>query len=144
MFNKILVVCMGNICRSPVVEKLLQNELPDSFTVRSAGIKAVKGHGIHRSHIPLIEAKGISNLEHSATQIDAEQIMWADLILVMEHSHIDSVCHISPASRGKVHLLSKWDGNDDIPDPFKCSEEFINMVFEQMQKSTQSWLQKLV
>ena len=56
---RILTVCTGNICRSPVAERLLQAGLGDAVAVSSAGVRAVVGDPIHPGMVALLERSGI-------------------------------------------------------------------------------------
>lgn len=68
MFNKILVVCVGNICRSPTAERLLKSYHP-SLTVESAGLGALVGRGADRSAVSVAAAHNLSLEGHRARQI---------------------------------------------------------------------------
>ena len=107
MINNLLIVCVGNICRSPAVEKLLQQKLP-SKNISSAGLGAVVGHGIDKQMKRLLESDGLVDLEHSARQFNREMAADADLIIVMEHGHKSAVAEIAPEAAGKTMLLGKW------------------------------------
>ena len=88
MFKRILVVCVGNICRSPTAECLLHTALSNKgFTVTSAGLSAVKGHGVEKTAAAVLEHNGYVWPQHQARQIDRQLIADNDLILVMEKRH---------------------------------------------------------
>lgn len=145
MFNKILVVCVGNICRSPLGECLLKQALPEK-SVSSAGIASLKsklvGAGADSTMVEVSIANGIDLSAHQSKQLTAELCQEADLILVMEKKHIDMVADISPASRGKVMLYGHWI-QKEIPDPYKQSKEAFEYVFHLIQEATASWIVKL-
>lgn len=143
MLTKVLVVCVGNICRSPTAQQLLKEQLPPQYEVRSAGVGALVDHPIDKTFEQLLNDVGIKDVQHNSQQINLDHTLWADLILVMEKSHIDRVCQIAPSARGKVHLLSKWLDDQDIPDPYKCSTEFASLVFSQLEAGASAWVEKL-
>ncbi len=143
MFNKILVVCVGNICRSPVGEYLLAEKLPSSFEVRSAGLSALIGKSMDPTSLELLAEKGIDGNPHKAQQIDSQLISWADLILVMEKGHLEALASKAPEARGKTHLLMKWDSDRDIPDPYKQSREAFEHAVDLIDQGAQSWIEKL-
>lgn len=58
MFQRILVVCTGNICRSPVAEAMLRDALP-GLEVHSAGLGALAGHGVEPTAAALARADGL-------------------------------------------------------------------------------------
>ncbi|MEQ6917325.1 hypothetical protein [Halomonas aquatica] len=93
MFQHILVVCNGNICRSPVATAMLAAALPGKhFT--SAGLGALAGHGVEPTARELAEADGLLLDHHQARQLTSEMLADADLILrpatgpqVVDHRH---------------------------------------------------------
>ncbi|HRM32313.1 MAG TPA: low molecular weight protein-tyrosine-phosphatase [Acinetobacter johnsonii] len=133
MFNKILVVCVGNICRSPTGEALLKQLVPEC-EVRSAGVQAVVG--IARKY-------GVEMENHIARQLDAAMCHEADLILVMESGHIRAVDKICPTVRGKVMLFGQWLSNKEIADPYRKSDEMFELVYQQIEAAAQRWAEKL-
>ncbi|WP_027858093.1 low molecular weight protein-tyrosine-phosphatase [Marinobacterium jannaschii] len=143
MFNKILVVCVGNICRSPVGEYLLQDKLPSSFEVRSAGLGALVDKPMDPTSLELLNELGIDGSAHRAQQIDGTLIAWADLILVMEKGHLEALAVKAPQARGKIHLLMKWEDDKDIPDPYKQSREAFQHAITLIELGSSSWLKKL-
>jgi len=142
MFNKILVVCVGNICRSPTAERLLRAFHPD-LTVDSAGLGALVGKGADATATSVAEQHDISLAGHSARQITARMCREYDLILVMEKRHIASLCEIAPEMRGKVMLFGHWDGEREIPDPYRKSREAFEAVYTLLERSARQWAQAL-
>lgn len=119
MFENILIVCIGNICRSPMAEALLKESLKDKrHHISSAGLGALVDHAPDKTAIQLMLAQGIDISEYRATQITQELIRKADLILVMEAKHKESIENKDPSAKGKVFRLGEW-GKFDIPDPYK-------------------------
>ena len=100
MFNKILVVCVGNICRSPTGERLLRTYHP-ALTVNSAGLGALVGKGADASATRVALEHNLSLEGHCAQQITARMCRDYDLILTMEKRHISAICEIAPEMRGK-------------------------------------------
>lgn len=143
MFNKILVVCVGNICRSPVGEILLRERLPENYTVRSAGLGALVGKPIDKSSEAWLKAQGSTGEQHLAQQLSSELVQWADLILVMEKRHVEELSSRYPAVRGKTHLLGKWLGEAEIPDPYRQSQEAFEFALGKVDDGVDAWLKKL-
>ena len=142
MFERILVVCVGNICRSPVGEAVLKSLLP-TRQVSSAGFQALVGRGVPETGAMVAGELNIDITQHAARQLTHQLCVDNDLILVMERGHIDAVCAISPAARGKVMLYGQWLSQADIPDPYKQSREAFDHAYDLIQKSAQAWVQKL-
>jgi len=119
-----LVVCAGNICRSPMAEAILAARLPAGNVVLSAGVMAQSGwEASENARLALAEI-GLAPRSRGG-QIEAEQVRWADLILCMEHSHRDAVVARFPEAKGKAMLLGRWAGEPDreISDPYSGTLE---------------------
>ena len=108
MFNNILVVCVGNICRSPTAERLLQRYHPE-LKVESAGLGALVGKGADPTAISVAAEHQLSLEGHCARQISRRLCRNYDLILTMEKRHIERLCEMAPEMRGKVMLFGHWD-----------------------------------
>ena len=131
MFQNILVVCMGNICRSPIAERILQKKLP-GHRVSSAGINALAGKDADFQAIKTALKHGVVVAGHTARQLPPEMCNAADL-----------VADILPSARGKTILLAQWLPKKNIPDPFKQSSEMFEAVFQQIQSAAETWAEKL-
>jgi len=142
MFQNILVVCMGNICRSPTAERILQKKLPN-HRISSAGINALAGKDADFQAIKTALKHGVIVAGHTARQLTPQMCDEADLILVMEPAHIDMVADIQPSARSKAFLLAQWLSKKNIPDPFKQSSEMFEAVFLQIEQAADTWADKL-
>lgn len=142
MFDKILVVCVGNICRSPSGEYLLKSLLPNK-TIASAGIAALVDKPADKLAQQVALDHEISLEGHKAQQLTADLCHEFDLILVMESRHISAVSEIAPEARGKTMLLSHWVGKQDIPDPYRQSKVAFKHVYQLIEKSAMAWAKKL-
>ncbi|MGB8933436.1 MAG: low molecular weight protein-tyrosine-phosphatase [Anaeromyxobacteraceae bacterium] len=116
-----LIVCVGNICRSPMCEALLRRRLP-SLEVRSAGLAALVGKPADPSAVALMAERGIDLSPHRATQLTAALVGGVELVLVMERRHQAAVEALTPAARGRVHLLGRF-GGFEVPDPYRKPRE---------------------
>ena len=146
MFNQILVVCVGNICRSPTAEVLLKHHLQrngkDVF-VHSAGLGALVGKDIEPTARQVLGENGIEGAPHSAKQINTDMIAQADLVLAMEQAHIQHLNEIAPQARGKTFLLGKWLDNKEIPDPYRQQKAAFDHVYKLIDQSITAWLKYL-
>ncbi|HBR5314182.1 TPA: protein tyrosine phosphatase, partial [Klebsiella pneumoniae] len=118
MFDSILVVCTGNICRSPIGERYLQKLLPDK-KIASAGVGALKNHNADENAVNIALKHDLSLDGHKGKQFTASLARQFDLILAMEKSHIEQISRIAPEVRGKTMLFGQWIGMRDIPDPYQ-------------------------
>lgn len=125
MFNRILVVCAGNICRSPVAEAMLRQALPGR-QLSSAGLGALVGHGVEPTARALAEADGLDVANHQARQLTAEMLGDADLVLVMSPGQRRAVGELAPQALGKTMLLGKWLPDEpEIPDPYRDRKSVV-------------------
>ena len=142
MIKNVLVVCVGNICRSPLGERLLQSKVPE-LHVTSAGIGALVGKPADETASEVAKEHGVSLGGHAARQATAELLGAADLILVMEAGHKTAVGKIAPQIMGRVMLADHWSGPSDVADPYKMSREFHEHVFTQMNSAMDQWAKRL-
>ncbi|EMK3755658.1 MULTISPECIES: arsenate reductase/protein-tyrosine-phosphatase family protein [Providencia] len=142
MFNNILVVCMGNICRSPTGERLLQQYFPEK-TVHSAGIIAKNDRPAYDSAIRIAQQHSLSLENHQSRRLTSELCKKTDLILVMENDHIAKIHQLFPETRGKVMLFGQWINKTEIPDPHKRSDEMFEHVYQLMEKAAIAWQGKI-
>lgn len=145
MFQKVLVVCIGNICRSPTAEFLFRQRLGEESKVQvsSAGLGAVVGHGIERTALELLHEHGIDGGRHKARQLDRSLLRSADLVLAMEREHVASMTRMAPEASGKVFLLDRWLEGRDIPDPYRQARPAFEHVYTLIDSSVNSWMKYL-
>lgn len=110
---RILVVCTGNICRSPMAEGLLKDRvgkhgLADRVAVRSAGTWANHGNAASDNGVVIAAEDDIDIAEHRSHPITPELVEGSDLILVMTQSHRDEILAESPGAKDKIHLLTRF------------------------------------
>jgi len=142
MFEKILVVCIGNICRSPLAAAMLQNALPEKI-VNSAGLHALEGNDIEPTARRTAENHGETLQQHSATQLTSELVNDHDLILVMEQRHRDEIGRRYPEALAKTMLYGQWANLPNIPDPYRKSPEVFEQVYKMIKTATEAWTEKL-
>jgi protein-tyrosine phosphatase len=143
-FGRVLMVCVGNICRSPMAEVVLRARLADAAViVESAGLAALSGSAIDPLAQAVLEAHGLSGRSHVARQVKRSLIEAADLVLVMEKKHLDIIQGISFSAVGKTFLLGKWDGDIDIPDPYRQGRDAFLRSYQQIDRALGSWQELL-
>ena len=142
MINSVLVVCIGNVCRSPIGERLLRKMCPE-IRVDSAGLGALVGHEIDKDARIAALQNSVDVEGHIARQFDTKIADDYDLILVMEKGHLGLIRSQAPQASGKSMLFGQWVNQADIPDPYRKSLEFHAAVFQQIQDASLGWAKKL-
>ena len=144
MIRHILVVCVGNICRSPMAEALLRRELrgQDGITVESAGLGALVGHAASEHSVELMMDAGIDISAHRARQIHPDMVREADLVLVMEARHKRAIDDADPTARGKVHRLGEWQDRD-IDDPYRQPRKAYEEALRDIETGVASWVTRI-
>lgn len=141
MIQSILVVCIGNICRSPIGEALFLQKLkpthPD-VSVHSAGLSAMVGWPADAVAQELMHERGIDISVHRAQQVTAELLFESELILTMSTDQQQQLEQQYPSIRGRVHRLGKW-GSYDIPDPYQRPRAIFEQSFILIDQGVNEW-----
>lgn len=145
MFERILIVCVGNICRSPTAEFLLRQRLGEAHgaQVSSAGLGAMTGYAMDTTSLALLREHGVDGETHRARQLDSVLLRQSDLILAMERSHVAAITRMTPEASGKVFLLDRWLDGRDIPDPYRQQRPAYEHVYGLIEQGVNSWLRYL-
>ncbi|MGZ7445637.1 low molecular weight protein arginine phosphatase [Paenibacillus sp. TH7-28] len=112
---RILFVCTGNTCRSPMAEGLLRKiarERGLDVEVRSAGVAAAKGASMSMHAEAVLKDRGIADAFES-TPLQAELARWADLILTLTQGHKRQVVYTFPHTADKIYTLKEFVENDE-------------------------------
>jgi len=142
MIRSILVVCLGNTCRSPMAAELLRQALPDC-EVSSAGLEPPVGATADPRAAQLLAADGADLSAHRAQAIDADMVTHADLVLVMDSEQREALEALYPAARGKTHRLCERE-QTDVPDPFTGSRSMFIVVLGLIKQGVESWSARIL
>lgn len=152
----VLFVCTGNICRSPLAERLAVAHARrleiSGFSASSAGVRAVVGHPIHPHAAHVLRQLGGNASDFAARQLTAKIAADADLVLTMTKAHRDAVLEVAPRQLRRTFTLSSaarlvsdfkartfddlaalrprlpTDEMLDIPDPVGQGQEFHTLI----------------
>jgi len=138
MVGSILVICTGNVCRSPMAACLLQHALP-TCTVVSAGLAAPIGAPADPRAALLLAQEGCDLGDHRARAVDESLVAAADLVLVMDDFQRDELERRYPSARGKTRRIGEFI-QVDVPDPYGCSQSMFIIVLELIKMGIDSWL----
>ena len=109
---RILTVCTGNICRSPVAERLLQAGLdqvqPGAFEVRSAGTRAMVGDPVQPPSAAIIETYGGTPGGFAARQLTPAILQQTDIVLTMATGHRGEVLQLDPSMLRKTFTIREF------------------------------------
>lgn len=147
MINNVLVVCTGNICRSPMAAELLRDMLDSragrDVSVESAGIHALVDHPADPYAQELMEHRGLPIDMHIARQINPGLLNWADIILVMERNQKTFIERKYPQTRGKVFRLGEWTSSE-IHDPYRKNKEYFTRALSLIEDAAKTWVEKII
>ena len=144
----ILVVCVGNICRSPMAAAVLRDALgnvvrnQEDITVESAGLGAMVDWPAAEHAEALMAERGLDISAHRARQLTPELLHATDLVLVMELGHKKAIEAEDATTRGKVFRFGEWQ-NRDIPDPFQKPRAEFEKVLRQIDTCVDDWVERL-
>jgi protein-tyrosine phosphatase len=137
----ILMVCEGNVCRSPLAQALLSRALP-TVRVSSAGTRALVGQPADRLAIELAQEHGMDLSQHVAKELSGEHLRAADIVLAMTGAQRAWILDRFPFARGKVFRLGEQE-QVDIVDPYQRSRLAFEISFAQIRQGVTQWCEDI-
>lgn len=141
--TRILLVCTGNTCRSPMAEalflKLLQenaDEIQQEIEIASAGLYTISDLPASEEAIMIMEREGLDITGHRSRVLDVHMLDDADLILTMGSNHRDEILERFPETESKVYTLGEYAGfaGVDIKDPIGGGSEAYQKCARQLKE----------
>lgn len=151
MSVKILMVCLGNICRSPLAEGILASKLPkDKFIVDSAGTGNWHvGKQPDSRSIATAKKNGLDISLQKGKHFTPQHFEEFDYIYVMDGSNYDDVLFLAKTDEHKKKVSRILDelfpgDNVDVPDPYYGLQNGFDMVYEMLDEATDLLAKKLI
>ena len=145
---KILMVCLGNICRSPIAHGILESKLPEGWSVDSAGTS-----GWHEGERPdtrsILESKKNNiDIDHQRSRPVREQDFYDfDILFAMDSSNYTNLRNMAPEEglKHKVRLIMNEvepGQNIQVPDPYSGGQSGFEHVFGMLDEAIDAFLEK--
>jgi len=153
MSYRVLLVCMGNICRSPTAEGVLRkfiknNNLVDKVEVDSAGT-----HGYHVGEAPdsrtqrAAAVRGYNLSQLRARKVARQDLDYFDLILAMDKSNLDNLQRMaSPEQQTRIKLFMDFSKNFDdkeVPDPYYGLGHGFDLVLDMVEDAANGLIEEV-
>ncbi|MFJ7726010.1 low molecular weight protein arginine phosphatase [Neobacillus sp. NPDC097160] len=132
--QRILFVCTGNTCRSPMAEAILNEKHIDGIEVKSAGIYAATGSEASAHAKRVLDDNKISH-NHRSSLLKGAEVEWADLILTMTSAHKFAIQQQFPQAVVKLFTLKEYTGepfNHDVVDPYGGSLGMYEATYREL------------
>ena len=150
---RLLFVCSGNTCRSPVAQALFERELAAlgwQVEVRSGGVGAVPGAPASHGSLRAARRHGLDLSAHESRPVDDELVDWADLVLVMSPGHLLRLAEFGVAAKAAlIDAFARGEEGDEgagaqgIPDPFGGDDQDYEDTFRTLEDLVPRVLRRL-
>jgi protein-tyrosine phosphatase len=141
---KILMVCLGNICRSPLAEGILKSKLSDNHVVESAGtIDMHEGNSPDLRSIKVAKKHGINISNQKSKHLQSADLDEYDLIFCMDRNNLKDVKSLATneTQREKISLILN---NAEVPDPYWGKSEDFEHVYQLLDAACERIAQEIV
>ncbi|MCT4222815.1 low molecular weight phosphotyrosine protein phosphatase [Elizabethkingia anophelis] len=138
---KILMVCLGNICRSPLAEGILKSKLPDNYIVDSAGTIAMhEGEHPDKRSVKVAALHNIDISKQRSRPIQPKDLEYFDRIYCMDRNNLKDVSAMAKneGQRQKISLILDVlhdNNNTEVPDPYWGNQQDFEVVFQLLNKA---------
>lgn len=126
--RRLLVLCYGNICRSPFVERILTQRLEHLIEVRSRGFHQREGRSSPDRHALQSQKHGVDLSGHASMLVSPLDIAWADIVVLMDRHNWHDLQKLTSGCE-RVVWLGVFDGGAvEIPDPYSLDDAEAEVV----------------
>ncbi|MDX8397938.1 MAG: hypothetical protein R8K49_06425 [Mariprofundaceae bacterium] len=143
--SPIMMICAGNLCRSPFAEYYMRLRLQQAGVEAecySRGLLAMPGRKVPELAQQVGLEFGVDMSSHVSQTLLAPDVDRASLIMVMETAQRQHLSKIRPTSIGKLFLLSQPIGGHKVPDPMGKDEAYFRSVYEDITTMVDAWAQR--
>lgn len=150
--KKILFVCTGNTCRSPMAEAIFnqvisEKQLTASFRATSAGISVIEDDMLSPKSAEICAENGIAILSHSVCGVTETLLGAFYLVLTMTADQRDALKKRYPQYSDKIYTLGEYAGSSccsgDIPDPFGMQLQTYRKTYQMLESYIRSLIELL-
>jgi protein-tyrosine-phosphatase/predicted ATP-grasp superfamily ATP-dependent carboligase len=136
--KKILFVCYGNICRSPLAAGLAGQQLPQ-VEIQSSGFYDVAGRSSPEKILRIAASFGLDLSQHRSARVSREQLLGADLVIAMGRENVDQIRAECPEAFSHTTLLGLFGSPVavDIPDPYQADERTTGEICRQIRSGVE-------
>ncbi len=151
--ERILFVCMGNICRSPTAEGYFRHHLAGSELAGQVEIDSAGTHGYHVGNPPdaravaTLAGRGVDISDLRARRVDESDFHRFDLVLAMDEANLSQLQAMDPGGRAAVRLMlsysPRFDQLREVPDPYYGGQDGFDFMCDLLDEATRALLDEL-
>lgn len=153
MVYRVLLVCMGNICRSPTAEGVLKQCIKNSDIADKVEVDSAGTHGYHVGEPPdprtqrAALSRGYNLSQMRARRVAPQDMDYFDLVLAMDKTNLDNLRRMAPTDKhDRIKLFMDYSENfddDEVPDPFYGLGHGFDLVIDMVEDAAKGLVSEL-